>query len=246
MRQMLMAAVCLTALTGPAVAQGVPVWDAQSIFQQIQSYVQQGKAYVLQAQQYATQAEHLHRTIMTYEAFVHDPSLGRAVGLINRAGYGNSLPINLQAVQSLASGQQSLNGLLGKLGQLANTNYSANHIYSPTDGSWNSQQLIANGNAIASVQGMAQSAYDDLRNHLPIIQALQDRLSSATTPKDVQDAQAALAAEAAWTQNLETSVRAIEVNYRASADSRIQRDNESLTKGIDSFLAEAAARGRGL
>ena len=127
-----------------------------------------------------------------------------------------------------------------------NTNFTANHIYSPTDGSWNSQQLIANGNAIAGTQGSAQSAYQDLRNHLPIIQALRDRLLTATNPKDVADAQSQIQAEAAWTSNLQVELAAIDVNSRAQADARVQRDNEGLDKSIDEFLAKANAAGRGL
>jgi hypothetical protein len=171
---------------------------------------------------------------------------------MNQTGLGNSLPINPMALASLSSGYgslTSLSSLLGKLSQLnglVNSNFATNHIYSPTDGSWNSQQLIANGNAIAGVQAAAQAAYQDLRNHLPVIQALRDRLATATNPKDVADAQAQLQAETAWTNNLQSEISTMQVNYQAQAASRVQRDNESLDAGIDSFLAQANAAGRGI
>lgn len=229
----------------------IPVTDASAIFQQIKSVAQEAKAYALQAQQYLTEAQTLKQDADMAAGFLHDPNLGAAMALINRTGYGNSLPINPAQLQSLAMGNagMSLNGMFGKLqqlGGLVNTNYGQNHIYSPTDGSFQSNQLIANGNQIAGAQGMYQSAYEDIRAHLPVIQALQAKLATSPNPKDTADATAALQAEAVWTANLDTSLRAAEANYRAEQDSRVQRENESLDKGIDTFLAQAKAAGRGL
>jgi DhnA family fructose-bisphosphate aldolase class Ia len=166
---------------------------------------------------------------------------------MNTAGLSNSLPVNPMAVASLTNGYASLDSLsdiLGKVSQLnglVNTNLATNHVYSPTDGSWNSQQLIANGNAIAGTQGAAQSVYQDLQNHLPILQALRDRLSTATTPKDVADAESQIQAEAAWTSNLQSELAAIDVNFRAEADSRVQRDNEAMDQSFDNFITSANA-----
>ncbi len=252
MRRTLLASACVALLITHGDAQGVTVNDPASIIEQIKSLTQEAKGYLLQAQQYGTQLTQFEQQIEEYQAFVHDPSLGAAGMLMNQAGLGNDLPINPMALASLTNGYgslSSLSGALGKLSQLSglvNTNFATNHIYSPTDGSWNSQQLVANGNAIAGVQGAAQAAYEDLRNHLPVIQALRDRLATATNPKDVADAQAQLQAETAWTNNLQSEVSTIQVNYRAQADSRVQRDNESLDAGIDSFLEQANAAGRGL
>jgi type IV secretion system protein VirB5 len=245
MKRFLIAGASIIALSGHARAQGVTVNDPASIMQEVNQLEQMGKTYVLQAQQALAQAQEL-------AAFVHNPSLGAATGLMNQTGLSNDLPVNPMAIASLTNGYGSLSSLsaiLGKLttlSSLVGTNYSTNHVYSPTDGSWNSQQLIANGQAIAGTQGAAQAAYQDLRNHLPILQALRDRLATATTPKDVQDAQAQIESEQAWTNNLNSELQAIQVNYQAQADSRMQRDNESLDAGIDSFLAQANAAGRGL
>lgn len=251
MKRVLLASACFALLTGQANAQ-VAVIDPASIMEQVKSLAQEAKSYLLQAQQYSTQVTQLEQQVQEYNAFVHDPSLGAAGSLINQTGLGNSLPINPMALASLTNGYGSLNSLSGALGKLSqlgglvNSNFATNHVYSPTDGSWNSQQLIANGNAIAGTQGAAQAAYQDLRTHLPIIQALRDRLATATNPKDVADAQAQLQAETAWTGNLQSEISAMDVNYRAQADSRVQRDNESLDAGIDDWIAQANAAGRGL
>jgi len=252
MRKLLIASACLMVWAARAQAQGVPVIDAASVLQEAKTTLQEAKNYLLQAQQYATQVQQYATEVQQYMAFVHDPNLGAAMGLMNQAGLSNDLPINPMAVQSLTSGYNSLSslsGILGKLSQLnglVNSSFANNHVYSPTDGSWNSQQLIANGNSIAGAQGAAQAAYQDLRSHLPVIQALRDRLATATTPKDVQDAQAQLQAETLWTTNLQSELQAVSFNYEVERHSREQRDNESLDSGIDSFLSQANAAGRGL
>lgn len=245
MKRILLAGACLVALCNPAYAV-IEVNDTASLLQEVKGYLQDIKSYALQAQQYATQARQYQQEIEQYVAFVHDPSLGAALGMMTQAGLSNYLPVNPQSLQSLTSGNTSLTGILGVLGGLANGNYGANHVYSPTDGSWNSQQLIANGNGIAGTQGAAQSVYQSLRDHMPIIQALRDRLLQARTPKDVQDAQAQLEAETLWTHNLNSQLAAIQVNYRAQQDARRQRDEESLDQGIDKFLSDANAAGRGI
>jgi hypothetical protein len=244
-KRALLAGLCLAALFGTAKAQ-IPVTDAASILQQVKSYAQDIKSYALQAQQYATQALQYQQEVEQYIAFVHDPTLGAAMGLINQMGLGNSLPLNPYALQQLTSGNGGLMANLGALGNLTNGSYSQNHVYSPSDGSWNSQQLIAQGNGIAGTQGAAQAAYQNLRDHMPIIQALRDKLLTADNPKDVQDAQAQLEAETLWTHNLNSQLAAVEVDYRTQMDARVQRDNESLEQGIDAFLAQANAAGRGL
>lgn len=249
MKRILLAAVCLAVLTGPANAV-IVVEDPASIVQQVKGYLQDIKGYALQAQQYQVEAQQYFTELQQLNALVHDPSLGNAMAILQTEGLTNDLPINPYALQQLTSGYgggiQALVGKLSALGSLANGSYAANHVYSPTDGSWNSQQLIANGNSIAGTQGAAQAAYQNLRNHMPIIQALRDRLLTATTPKDVMDAQAQLQVETLWTHSLNSQLAAADVNYRAQVDGRRQRDDESLEQGIDAFLAEAKAAGRGI
>ena len=248
MRNYLIAGACLVWLSGHARAQGIAVFDDANLLEQVKAVLTQAKQYAQQAQAYGVQVEQYATEIEQLNGFIHDPTLGAAAALLNQTGMSNSLPINPQAVASLAQGgfggMSSLTGILGKVGQLgslANSSYATNHIYSPADGSWNSQQLIANGTSIATTQGAAQSIYGDLRNHLPILQALQDRLKTATTPKDVMDAQAAIDNETAWTHNAAASLQAIQVNYQAQNDARVQRDNESISQSFDQFHTTANA-----
>jgi hypothetical protein len=252
MRKLLIASAWLVMWAPRAQAQGVPVIDAASVLQEAKTTLQEAKNYLLQAQQYATQVQQYATEVQQYMAFVHDPSLGSAVGLMNQAGLSNDLPINPMAVQSLTSGYNSLSslsGILGRLSQLnglVNSSFTNNHVYTCADQSYACQQLNANGNGLAGTQGGALVVYQDLRNHLPIIQALRDRLATATTPKDVQDAQAQLQAETLWTNNLQAELASLSINAGAQREWRAQRDNEALDRGIDDWLVQANASGRGL
>lgn len=251
MKRVILTFAFAVAFSDAAQAQ-IPVTDLGSLVAQARSLAQDIKGYLLQAQQYTTEAQHLYTTEQMLQGFVHDPSLGRAAGLMQMTGLNSSLPVSPYAIMSLTSGYNSMTSLGGVLGKLSQLNglvggsYNTNHVYSPTDGTWASQQLIANGNATAFHQGAALSVYQDLQSHIPVLAALRDRLNSATTPKDVADANAAIAAEASWTNNMQAQLAALQVNASAQSDIRIQRDNEALDKSFDDWLTKANAAGRGI
>ena len=266
MKRLLLAGVCIVGFAAGARAQ-VPVVDGaallewgQSIANEVKAYALQVKQYIgeelswaTQAQQYAMQAQQYATEAAQLVAFVHNPTLGAAMGLLNAAGLGSMMPVSPYAVMSIvngsafgAGGVPNIAGLLAPLAALANNAAAANHIYSPTDGSWNSQQLIANGNAIYGTQGTALASYQSLQTHQAAMQAIRDRLTTATTPKDVQDAQAEVDLENLWTANQTASLTAMQIAAQTQQAARVQRDDESLAKGIDQFLAQAAAAGEGL
>lgn len=253
----------LLVLSGSIAEADVPVIDATSVFQQIQQlltatkeYALQVKQYVgeqlswaVQAQQYAMQAQQYATEAAQLLAFVHNPALGQAMGLLNMAGLGSSMPVSPYAVMGLVNGTAfggngipNIAGIFAPLAALSNTAYATNHVYSPTDGSWNSQQLINSGNAISGTQGTALASYQQLQNHEPAMQALRDRLATATTPKDVQDAQAQTELESLWTANQNASLTALAITNQTQDAARVQRDNEGLDKGIDQFVTQAAGQ----
>ncbi len=133
-----------------------------------------------------------------------------------------------------------ISGVLSSLSSLTAGAYSANHVYTPTDASWASQELIANANSIAGEQGAAQAAYTDLQAHAAALQALRDHLATASSPKDVQDAQAQIELEQVWTTNEAAQLAAINAAYAAQRDAMVQR----LLHRWD-LLSEAGAGGFG-
>ena len=227
--------------------------DAKAYALQLQQYLTQVKQYVgeelswvTQASQYATQLQQYANELQMYLNFVHNPNLGTAMGLLSSAGLGSSLPINPYAVLGLVNGLEygqgglpEISGILGSLSGLVSRSYATAHVYTPTDGSWASQELIARANGIAGEQGAAQATYTDLRTHQAALQSLRDHLATASSPKDVQDTQAQIELETTWTTNEAAQLAAIEATYQAQSDSVVQRENEKLSEDIESFVTSA-------
>jgi type IV secretion system protein VirB5 len=226
-------------ITGPRAEAQIPVTDVASLAQQIKGYLQDLKSYATQLQQLQQEVQQVQWLISTYQSFVHDPSLGGAMALLNQVGIDNPLPVNPYAIQTLLNGQGGISGTLGALSTLSNSSFSTNHVYSPSDGSWASQQLNANGNGIAGAQGTALQIFQQVSTHYPVIQALRARLLAATTPKDVADAQAQIGAEQAWEQNASVQLQSVALLNTAQAQSSQQRQNEKLDQDIDAVLQAA-------
>jgi len=263
MKRVLMAGVGLLALSGTAHAQ-VSVIDWAGLVQAVKDYevqlqqqitetkqligdelswATQAQQYTMQGQQYLTEATQL-------AGFIHDPNLGAAMGLLNMAGLGSTMPVSPYAVMGVVNGVQygagglpQIQGILGSLSGLSTAAYTANHVYTPTDGTWDSGQIIANANSIAGTQGTALTAYQDLQTHAATFQALRDNLSAATDPKAVADAQAEIALEDTWTTNEAAKLTATQLAYQAQQASREQQASEQVTKSLDDQLIQARAEG---
>jgi type IV secretion system protein VirB5 len=240
MRTLLCSAAMVGLLVASAHAQ-VPVTDTASLVQEVKSYVQDIKGYALQGQQYLTQAQQLSQQVQTYYAFVQNPSLGAAMGVMGQTGLGNSLPINPSGLIGLTSGySMSLSGLSGKLAQLSslsNASYDQNHIYTCTDQSWSCTQQKQRGYGLAGTSGLAQSAYQNLRDHMPVVQALRDRAETATTPAEREQVSMALQSEQSWHDNLMGQVEAAKMQADTDTQNLVQQDHERLTRDIDATIA---------
>jgi conjugal transfer/entry exclusion protein len=230
----------ITSLANDAKAYALQL---QQYLTQVKQYVGEELSWVTQASQYATQLQQYANELQMFINFVHYPSLGTAMALLSSAGLGNSLPINPYAVLALVNGLEygqgglpEISGILGSLSGLVGRSYATAHVYTPTDGSWASQEIIARANGIAGEQGAAQATYTDLRTHQAGLQALRDHLATASSPKDVQDTQAQIELETTWTTNEAAQLSAISATYAAQSDSMAQRDNEKLDMDIETFV----------
>jgi hypothetical protein len=219
--------------------------DLQRYAGEVKSWATQNLQWLKQVQQYTTQLQQYANELEMFQNWVHNPSLGSALGLLNIAGLGNSLPVNASAVLNLVNGRSygqgglpEISGVLSSLPSLTAGAYSANHVYTPTDASWASQELVSNANSIAGEQGVAQAAYTDLQGHAAALQALRDHLTASSSPKDVQDAQAQIELEQVWTTNEAAQLTAINAAYAAQRDSREEQANEQLAKDLDAFTGD--------
>jgi hypothetical protein len=72
---------------------------------EVKSWATQNLQWLQQLQQYAVELQQYANDLTMLENWVHNPSLGGALGLLNIAGLGNSLPVNASAVLNLVNGR---------------------------------------------------------------------------------------------------------------------------------------------
>jgi hypothetical protein len=144
---------------------------------------------------------------------------------------------------ALLNGQGGINGTLGTLSTFANSAASQNHIYSPTDNTWSSQQMIANGNGLAGAQGIAQQVYSQLAARFPVIQGLQQELLTASTPAQREGLMAQIQAQQAWVQGAQSQLQTASLMLNAQQQSRAQQASEQTTKSLDGQIEQARAAG---
>jgi hypothetical protein len=181
-----------------------------------------------------------------YLNFYHYPSLGTAQGVLGRLGLSSALPVNPSAVLGLVNGFKygnggvtQITGLTNQLNSLVSSSWATSHVYTPTDASWTSQQVVARANGIAGAQGAGQASYGDLASHSEALPALRETLLHSTDSKSVADASAQVQTEIAYNTNEAAKMQAIQATYTAQRDSLVQRDNEKLAQDIEVFVASS-------
>ena len=215
----------------------IPVTDLGNLQQQFQHTLNELRSIAQGAQQISQQAQQIMWAKNTFDSFVHNPSLGTAMGALNATGIKNPLQFNPYDVQAAISGQGGVTGTLGSISSLANSAYSANHVYTPKDGSWESQQVIARG--YAGAQGIAAQLYQTISDHFPVMEALRARLATATTPKDVADIQAQIGTEQAFVDSAKTQLASTQFMFQAQQAANDQREREHFKQDLDEAIAEA-------
>jgi type IV secretion system protein VirB5 len=140
-------------------------------------------------------------------------------------------------VQSLLAGTGSTQGMLGSIGSLFNTNFNANHVYTPTGDSFQASLMQRNATGIAGIQALAGQAYQALSDRLSAMTQLQDRLATAQDAKDVQDLQARLQSEQAYIQSQSAQVQTLALMQVAAYQGLQQQREEERQQDIDNVLA---------
>lgn len=246
MKKLLLASMAVLAVPLHARA-ALPTFDASNLAQSLKNYAELAAQYARQGQQLLQAEQTVAWQIQQFQAFVQNPNLGAALGLMQSAGLGSTLPINPSALQGLFSGYggglQSLAGKLGSLGSLANNAYNQNHVYTCTDNSFACQQSTENANGIAGAQGAAVQAAQDIEAHLPVMQALRDNLLQATTPAQREQAMAQLQAENVWATNEGNQLQVALLLEQSQQNANEQREREKLHKDIADAITDANANG---
>jgi type IV secretion system protein VirB5 len=250
MRRLLLTALAASVLApAPAYAQGVPVIDTSNLVAQARSLFQDLRSYATQIQQLQTQAQQVMWAAHQYQSLVAHPSLSSAMGLVNQLGMGDALPVNPHQVQSMVRGVTGLggatgiSGALGSLSTLANTSFGQNHVYTPKDSLWASNELSQRGHGIAGTQGIAQQVHAAIAERFPLLARLKADALRATTPAEREHVANQLAAEQAWTANMAGQLQSVTILAAAEDRSRGQRAQEMLMESADSQIEQAEARG---
>lgn len=224
----IVAFVIVAPIVQPARAQ-IPVTDAGAITQLV-NQVRQGVQEVQYLQQQVQQV------MAVYNAIAHVTDLGSAVGALGMLGIQNPLPVNPYALQSLLSGRGSIAGMSGTIGGLFNTNFTANHVYTPTGDSYETTLLQRRATSIAGMQGLSGQLYQSMAQRLPLLAELQDRLTTATDPKDVQDLTARLTAEQSYIQSQQAQAQTLAIMQVAALQDLQQEREEQRQRDIDAVM----------
>ena len=96
---------------------------------------------------------------------------------------------------------------------------------------------VASSNA--GIKGLTGQIYQQLAQHIPVLQSLRAQLGTASTPAQREHIMAQLAIENTWAQNAQGQLQT--VTALAGAQQRVDanRENEHLAESIDTVLAAA-------
>jgi hypothetical protein len=107
-----------------AIADAVKAYavQIQQLATEIKTWVTENLSWLTELKELEEDVQIVSNLVMMVDNFIHYPSLGTAMGLMNMAGLDLSLPVDPYAVQNLLtgySGVHSITGLTGKLSSLS-------------------------------------------------------------------------------------------------------------------------------
>lgn len=121
------------------------------------------------------------------------------------------------------------------------TFYNQNHVYTPTDGSAASRQLIANGNSIANIEGLAASNLQSIQLRLAQLPSLEADLSAATSITQVNAINGRIALEENYVQAQQAQAQNLALLASEQAASQRQQEEEEHTREALAIAAKYRA-----
>jgi type IV secretion system protein VirB5 len=209
----------------PASAQGIPVFDASSIANQLQQITTMGQQLEQLKQQYE-QAQQLYGSlnkltdISSLASVLNDPSIRQA------------LPQEFSQIEGLLKGNGS-----GIFQEFSQHHQGENSYYESSSNSFYAQELARNSKQTAGAQSLGQSMYEAASKRMAGLEQLKQRLSTAQDQKEVLDLQARVQTESAYLQTDMLRMQALAMVQKAQADVTAQRRAENDQKLIDQFRA---------
>lgn len=236
----------LISYASPASAQ-LPVTDGGNLIAQAKSLLQEVRSYGVMLQQLQQEVQAVMWVGQTAQSLIQNPNLGTAMSLMNMVGIENPLPINPYAVQNLVSGYGGMGsvgawtGKMNSLNGLITESYSNDRIYGCNDNSYSCsrQQQLAASNA--GIKGLTGRIYQQLTEHIPVLQSLRAQLDTASDPAQREHIMAQVAIENAWAQNAQGQLQTVVALANVQENVQRAQDGERLNQSIDRMLASAPA-----
>lgn len=119
--------------------------------------------------------------------------------------------------------------------------YNRNHVYTPTDGSAASAELIANGNAIANIEGLAATNLQSVQQRLAQLPNLEAALSAATSITQVNAIDGRIALEENYVQAQQAQAQNLAVMAREQQASQRQQAQEEHAREANALAAQYKA-----
>jgi len=204
----------------------VPVIDAANLAQNLRTATQA----VIEVEQLKNQLEQLEET---YQMFTNPTNvLGMASGLENQA-IENPMPA-VNAVAGLLGGQTTPSGA-------AEIYFNDNHVYTPPDGSPESNRLNATAQGIANIEGIAATNLSAIQARLQELPNLESDLNEATSITQVNAINGRIATESQFVQAQQAQAANLQVLASEQRASLQQQQQEQFDEDQANVPAQLAA-----
>ena len=212
------------AISVPAFAQGIPVYDS-STFLQTLSTVKNTLSMIEQGKQQISQATDKFNSVNKLT------NVNQIASSLNTDAVRHLLPSEARDIQRLMSSDTTGLGSLGSSADRIRSNYRIDLPALRPDATAfersNRDSISRNGNMAARDAAIAEAAYGVTAQRTTGLEELRSSLDTASDAKDVMDIQARVGVENAHIQNDAVQLQALQMRQTAEARLRSQRDDET-------------------
>lgn len=174
-----------------------------------------------------------NQLVTTYQMLTNPTDVVSMVPGLSTSTLQNPLPaVNL--ISGLVGGQTPASGAGVQF-------FNQNNVYTPTDSSVASTQLIANANSIANLQGVASTNLQSIQQRLALLPALETALSAATSITQVNAINGRIAVEANYVQAQQAQAQNLTVLASEQEASARQQAQEEHAREANAIAAQYRA-----
>lgn len=174
-----------------------------------------------------------NQLVATYQMLTNPTDVLSMASGLSAPSLQNPLPA-VTLLNGLVNGQSAVSGAGVKF-------YNQSHVYTPTDGSVASTQLIASANSIANLQGVASTNLQAIQQRLALLPVLETALSTATSITQVNAINGRLAVEANYVQAQQAQAQNLTVLASEQEASARQQAQEEHAREASAIAAQYKA-----